>query len=327
MGNLKFKHLIYVLLPIILITIILIHFCSHETNSRWRKFGGNPVLGGKLGTVFDVSVMKEGDVYRMWFSWRTKKSIALTESKDGINWSSPTIVLKPDHTTGWEESVNRPVVLKRSNEYHMWYTGRNEKNSFIGYAISPDGVNWTRVSKKPVLTPEMPWEKDAVMVPCVIWNEKKHLYMMWYSGGEQYEPDAIGYATSPDGVNWTKNLEPVFRPSKNGSGWDSYKVTGAQVLFLDDRYVMFYIGFRDIHHAMIGIAYSPDGVSNWKRYPANPIIKPGIYGSWDHDAVYRPFVIRDNEKWYLWYNGRRGDKEQIGLAIHEGADLGSNQAN
>lgn len=321
------KYLIYVLLPIILITFILIQFRSHETSSGWRKFGGNPVLGGKLGTVFDVSVMKEGDVYRMWFSWRPKNSIALTESKDGINWSSPKIVLEPDHSTGWEESVNRPVVLKRSNEYHMWYVGENEKNSDIGYATSPDGVNWTRVSKKPVITPESPWEKDAVMCPSVIWNENRQLYMMWYSGGEQYEPDAIGYATSPDGVNWTKNHEPVFLPSKNESDWDSYKVTGGQVLLLDDRYVMFYIGFQDIDHAMIGIAYSPDGVKNWTRNPTNPIIKPGISGTWDHDAVYKPFVIQNNKNWYLWYNGRSGNKEQIGLAIHEGVDLGITQAN
>jgi len=36
--------------------------------------------GGELGTCFDVSVLKEGDTYRMWFSWRPKKSI------DGQQW-------------------------------------------------------------------------------------------------------------------------------------------------------------------------------------------------------------------------------------------------
>ena len=30
---------------------------------------------------------------------------------------------------------------------------------------------------------------------------------MWYSGGEQYEPNAIGYATSPDGLAWTKHAK------------------------------------------------------------------------------------------------------------------------
>ena len=60
-----------------------------ETTAGWVKYAKNPVLGGDLGTCFDISVLKEGDTYRMWFSWRPKKSIALVESKDGIEWSKP----------------------------------------------------------------------------------------------------------------------------------------------------------------------------------------------------------------------------------------------
>ena len=40
------------------------------------------------------------------------------------------------------------------------------------------------------------------------------------------------------------------------------------------------------------------------------------------DAVYKPYAIFDGQKWLLWYNGRRGGVEQIGLATHEGEDLG-----
>ena len=103
-----------------------------ETKGGWRKYEHNPVLGGPLGTVFDASVLKEGPVYRMWFSWRPRRSIALTESTDGIHWSEPVVVLGPNEQSGWEERVNRPVVLKRSDEYHMWYTGQARRNSWIG---------------------------------------------------------------------------------------------------------------------------------------------------------------------------------------------------
>ncbi len=69
------------------------------------------------------------------------------------------------------------------------------------------------MSDKPVLSAEKPWEKVAVMCPHVIFDDKERLYRMWYSGGEQYEPNAIGYATSPDGVNWTKHdHNPIFKP-------------------------------------------------------------------------------------------------------------------
>ena len=65
----------------------------------------------------------------------------------------------------------------------------------------------------------------------------------------------------------------------------------------------------------------PRTFNYWKRHPANPIIRPGK-DQWDHDAVYKPYAIYDGKKWLLWYNGRRGGVEQIGLAIHEGEDLG-----
>src|SRR5438552_2228805 len=79
-----------------------------ETAAGWVKHPRNPVLGGDLGTCFDISVLREGGKYRMWFSWRPKKSIALTESPDGVQWSKPFIVLGPNLKTDWENDLNRP---------------------------------------------------------------------------------------------------------------------------------------------------------------------------------------------------------------------------
>src|SRR6516164_6785821 len=76
-----------------------------EITAGWVKHPKNPVLGGDLGTCFDVSVLKEGDRYRMWFSWRPRKSIALVESKDGIEWSRPVIVIGPNARTDWENDL------------------------------------------------------------------------------------------------------------------------------------------------------------------------------------------------------------------------------
>ena len=41
----------------------------------------------------------------MWFSWRTKKSIALVESKNGTEWSAPLIVIGPNQQSGWEDDL------------------------------------------------------------------------------------------------------------------------------------------------------------------------------------------------------------------------------
>lgn len=293
------------------------------TNAGWRKYEENPVLGGELGTCFDVTMLKEKGNYRMWFSWRPKKSIALTESADGIYWSEPEIVLSPNPDSNWEDRVNRPTVIKHKNTYHIWYTGQTQNNSWIGYATSSDGRNWKRASDKPILSSEEAWENVAVMCPHILWDEKEQLYRMWYSAGQQYEPNAIGYATSPDGVKWTKwPGNPIFiaNPSKE---WEQHKVTACQVIPHGQGYIMFYIGFRDEHRAHIGLARSRDGVGNWQRHPNNPIIFP-TKGSWDENSCYKPFAIYEQptNRWMLWYNGRKGRIEQIGLAIHNGEDLG-----
>ncbi|MCY3024423.1 MAG: LamG domain-containing protein, partial [Planctomycetota bacterium] len=151
-----------------------------ESAGGWVKYEKSPVLGGQYGTCFDIAVLREGDAYRMWVSWRPKKSVALVESKDGLSWSAPEIVLPPAKTF-WEEDINRPSVLKRDDGYHMWYTGQAKgRNSWIGYATSPDGKTWKRMSDKPVLSFDHPWEKVAVMCPHVLWDEQARLFRMWY---------------------------------------------------------------------------------------------------------------------------------------------------
>ncbi len=296
----------------------------------WTKYEGSPVLGGELGTCFDLSMLVEAGKYQMVFSWRPKKSIALTESTDGIHWSEPVILLGPCETPQhWEDDLNRPSILKHDGRYHMWYTGQYpgklphavDGRSSVFYATSADMVHWERASLEPVLSAEAPWEKVAVMCPTVLWDHSSGLYKMWYSGGEQYEPNAIGYATSRDGFHWAKHPgNPIFRADP-AHAWEQHKVAACQVLYQDGWYLMFYIGFWDEDMAQIGIARSKDGITGWERHPQNPVIAPSEK-QWDGDACYKPFAVFDGQCWRLWYNGRRGPFEQIGLAIHAGADLG-----
>ncbi len=334
-------------LPLVLSVFTL---SSCRADIKWTKYENNPVLGGAdLGTCFDIAMLQEDGKYKMWFSWRDKVSIAYTESKDGINWSEPTIALASNRESGWENEVNRPTVVKRDGVYHLWYTGQvwyndwSKSRSWIGYATSTDGIHFEKKSDKPVLVPEKGWEKEhAVMCPNVEWDADTKLYKMWYSGGDIYEPDAIGYATSPDGLVWTKyKNNPIFSSDKN-IVWEQHKVAAAHIFKHNDWFLMFYIGYEDEHLARIGVARSKDGITSWERLPKNPIISPPGGGkagqrnpkellpnqtaedSWDASACYKPFVIYDakEKKWRLWYNGRNGNLERIGLAFLEGEDLG-----
>ena len=299
-----------------------------ETNGGWIKYEKNPILGGNLGTIFDVSILQNNDnTYDMYCSWRDQKSIALSHSQDGFEWTTPIICFPFNNESGWEFDVNRPVIVKKGGVYHMWYTGqvaagRPEGKSWIGYVTSKDGKLWVRKNEMPALSPELPWEGVALMSPHVIWDEEEQIFKMWYCGGEQIEPNAIGYATSKDGINWEKyEGNAIFLGDKNNE-WEQNRVGGCMVIKREKDYLMFYIGYKDMYYAQIGMARSKDGITNWERYENNPIIFPG--NGWDMHSTYKPFPIVDekNKRWLLYYNGRRYDQEQMGMAIHEGLDLG-----
>lgn len=315
-------------LPLLLLFVIT--GCNDDENtSKWVKYEGNPVLGGpEMGTCFDVNVIPNGEAkYNMYFSWRPKKSIALTRSDDGINWSEPIIVLSEDSTSGWEDNINRSSTIFKDGKYYMWYTGQKDGHSSIGYTVSDDGIHFSRVQKDPVLTPEKDYEGVSVMNPYVLWDEDKEVYRMWYASGEFVEPNVICYAESKDGLNWTRYAgNPIFAHGE-GEVWDKDRIGAVEVQKLKNgKYIMFYIGYTDINTARIGAAVSDDGITNWKRLKANPLVEP-TPDSWDADACYKPSAVYDkeNDRWLLWYNGRHSAPEYIGLAIHEGYNLGGTE--
>jgi len=295
------------------------------TSGGWKKFENNPVLGNEeIGTCFDVFMLPDNDGLRMYFSWRPKQSLAVTVSHDGITWGPLRIILEPNKESGWEDDLNRNCILRVGDTYHMWYTGQARGHSYIGYATSPDGYRFDRQNGgMPVLISEHYWENRSVMNPHVLWDDKNQEFRMWYAGGETYEPNAIGYATSKDGINWKKHLaNPVFvQDSKNL--YEQERIGACQVMPHGDGYIMFYIGYEDIDTARICIAKSPDGITRWKRSCYNPIIAPEE-GKWDANACYKPFAVYDRAKdtWSLYYNGRRQHAEYIGLVTLEGSDLG-----
>ncbi|MDR1464713.1 MAG: hypothetical protein LBJ11_05370 [Oscillospiraceae bacterium] len=288
----------------------------------WEKLP-EPVLGGEYGVMFDPFVLREEGVYRMLVSWRQEQGLALSESEDGQRWSAPELILTSNLASGWETEVNRGCAVLRDGIYHVWYTGQvwEDQSSAIGYARGTDLRSLERVQPDPVMTAREPWEQNNVMCPHVLWDEGEQLYKMWYSAGEMREPNAIGYAVSPDGVHWTRRPEPVFTAAR-GSNWENHKVTACQVIPWEDGYLMFYIGFSNEDTARIGLARSSNGITNWEKCPANPILSL-TPGGWDGEACYKPFAIYEPERdrWLLWYNGRTGNVEQIGLAVHEGKEL------
>lgn len=302
---------------------------SQETYSlrstlEWVKRRDPVFGGGDLGTCFDLCILRKSrdfnKTFSMYFSWRQKRAIGFTLSDDGISWDKPRILFQGIDASKWEVDINRPMILKVNGGYRMWYTGQTADTSMIGYAESLDGAKWSRHTS-PVLKPSFQWEGSSIMCSHVIFDKRRKLYQMWYSAGHQIEPFAIGHATSVDGINWKKTSDaPIFTANATSS-WESSRVSCPTVIYNGEFYYMFYIGFRNLNNAAIGIARSSDGVTNFVRHPHNPILS-STPGTWDSEAVYKPYPVYDGSKWILWYNGRNGPLEQIGMATLGSHDFG-----
>ena len=295
------------------------------TGGNWKKYENNPILGSPdVGTCFDIFMLPDEDGLRMYFSWRPKKSLAVTTSNDGgETWGPLRIILEPKLETAWEDDLNRNCIVRVNGKYHMWYTGQARGYSYIGYATSADGFQFERQGGgMPVMIPERFWENRSVMNPFVLWCDRENLFKMWYSAGETYEPNAIGYATSPDGLHWQKHpANPIF-VHEPGNTYEQERIGGCQVVPTDEGYVIFYIGYEDIDTARICVAQSPDGITRWQRSRHNPIISPSE-GEWDGHACYKPAVLYDRgtDTWRLYYNGRLHGAEYIGLATLQDGTL------
>jgi parallel beta-helix repeat protein len=206
----------------------------------------NPVNGlasssGHPLVKYDADGFSSGIYYKIWY-WTgimdyTIGNLRYAESSDGINWTNDqplTQDVSYPLVTGnsgpdWNAGSYGPCDLIYNpsgssslddgnlwnNKYVMYYMGTTGGNQFIGLAYSNNGTHWKRYGCNPVLMPctlandpTVCWDYYAVGY-CTVLNISG-TWHMWYCGGEGTN-HGIGYATSPDGISWTKQLgNPIF---------------------------------------------------------------------------------------------------------------------
>lgn len=232
-------------------------------------------------TVFQPCVLFEDDSLFMWFSGHSgidTRKIGLAYSTDTLHWEKyPSVnpVLTQGDPGEWDDEwVDSPEVLLIDGIYHMWYSGYDGTNVQIGHATSTDRINWEKDTLNPVLTVGDPgkWDDHWCYQPSVF-IDGDGTYHIWYSGGHGGFLWNIGYATSPDGRNWTKSTLPVLDQGLAGD-WDHFYVGLCGVVFNSDLsiYKMWYSGGFDYAAGEIGYAFtSPVGVEE------NKVISPQTF--------------------------------------------------
>ena len=206
-----------------------------------------------------------------------------------------------------ECNAKYPCVLKVGTQWWMWYNGRAGDcfTGGIGLARSEDGLIWTKhTGGQPVFTTGPPGACDATKVdhPAVVrFGGQFH---MWYTAGDPKSTYRVAYATSVDGVSWTRQNagRPVLDLGKPGA-FDSKLVLHPAVL-RDDRGVlhMWYNGAgpqRDFH---VGYATSRDGVSWQRQNGGKAVLKPALLEGRREDYVYNVMVLSEAGRFHMWYS-------------------------
>ncbi len=290
-------------------------------------FPGNPVLDvGPPGSWDDAyvahpSVLYDGTTYHMWYGGLgANVRIGYATSPDGITWTkyAGNPVLNPGPNPWDSVQVHYPMVLYNGTGFEMWYSGYDGTNYRVGYATSPDGISWTKYAANPVLNLGLPgsWEDFYVGETSVL--KEGGIYHMWYSGVDSSGYSRTGYATSPDGITWTKYSGNPVLDIGPPSSWDDYRAAIPEVINVGSRYHMWYTG-NDGTNYRIGYATSFDKV-NWTKSPANPVLDLGPPGSWEDVHVHSPTVLYDGTTYHMWYSGSDGLNLRIGYATSTDKD-------
>jgi len=214
------------------------------------------------GAINNASVVVVDNTYLMWYSGVdgfNDNRVGHATSFDGIEWTKvdDPVLDHGEPGTLDDEEVIHPFVMYEEPLYRMWYNGHDGTAQRILFAYSFDGVVWTKFTDHPMLEPGTPdsWDDGGLGPLCVV--RAGHLYHMWYTAWNQNMDIQIGYATSPDGLAWTKYspVNPVLSPGNPGS-WNDWGVAVPNVLLEGTELVLWY-GGGDGEFLQTGLATSP----------------------------------------------------------------------
>jgi hypothetical protein len=208
---------------------------------------------------------------------------------------NPMLPMGPSGSIDDDKTGPRVVLKFGPTDYRMWYEAVPAPNdSKVGYATSTNGKRWTKRGSIASLDPSADWEGgiNGEVSPNSILIENG-LFKLWYHSFGNDGKRRIGYATSSDGLNWTKNPTPVLDVGPAGSLEDQY-VVEPRVFKIGSQYRMYYtaneVGNSGIGTARWFYATSSDGIRWIRRGQLWSKLTDNGFG-----------IVFDGIKWHAWY--------------------------
>lgn len=270
--------------------IVSVGYATSADGMVWEKHEGNPVFeadgeGFDEEFVGEVVALVEDDT---WVLYYFGKSIARTihGSIGRATATDPTgpwtteenPVLEPGGQEEWDYPGVIPAsVIVTDEGYVMYYIGGEfgAETPGIGMATSEDGIEWIKYDDPTTTDPPFA-ESDPVLQPGIEgWESKNTLWgagvhqtadgwEMFFSEKCRAEGERngyrIGYATSDDGIHWTKHPDfPVLAFDDDPATPSVPDLYVGTVIANDSGYFVYY----SYHWAMNGgISMATGAVTN-----------------------------------------------------------------
>ncbi|OGE79154.1 MAG: hypothetical protein A2751_05960 [Candidatus Doudnabacteria bacterium RIFCSPHIGHO2_01_FULL_46_14] len=214
-------------------------------------------------------------------------------------------------TFGNANAVDTTAVFSASGVYVLRLTASDSvlaaQDDIVITVDTPPGPSdaLVRYSSNPIMKNDrLVNPNDSIKTgPKVIFKEGPSAYKMWYEAVPSGNQSTAGYATSPDGVNWTK-VQEVMVPSEIWEGGATGESSPTAMLFENRIYKMWYHGDAAGNIRRIGYATSSDGIV-WNKYVSNPVLDLGSSGAWDDGTIAEPRIIKVGSEYWLFYAGKR----------------------
>jgi hypothetical protein len=275
----------------------------------------------KQGIFYDVTKHVTTSTYNMLYGGVSTTSgnerAGYAVSMDGVHWlkasKDPILPLGPNAFDSTHASCIHPVKIS-SAMYYGYYGACCDPGWQVGFATSPNGLVWTKAGQPVLKVSPGQWDSTEATNMFVL-IESPTDFKGWYLGSGP-AAGAIGYATSSDGITWTKyGTGPVMRSSDLPWADPNQRLDYAFVIKEGGVYKMWFSGADIITGGKaIGYATSLNGIT-WMP-SATPALTKGS-AAWESSGVYHPFVIHRGATYEMWYAGISGGNIQIGYATSD----------
>jgi predicted GH43/DUF377 family glycosyl hydrolase len=229
---------------------------TSSDGTTWTKV---PVSGPNGGALFplgnpasfdhggerDPHVLGDSATFHLYFTgldssgtrsigYASTPEVVASKLPDNASWSARSQLLAGDGSGFDASAVAHPSVIKDGATYVMYYAGMDGNGNWkIGRATAASGNGPFTRSTTAVLDVGVAGDFDAAAVkdPVVV-KAGAGDYRMLYTGIETLDGktiERVGYATSGDGVSWTKR-GVVLGPSLTPYGFDEVGVESAGML-------------------------------------------------------------------------------------------------